>query len=1008
MKRIWLALLSCVIWTGLIASPSIAQTSSLPTEKERDAAIGAAGNLFGNLTGSRFTRKGSYWETTYKGLTVVVYKQAAKAPANVAFTAPNVKLGALIPFAGTGEFSKIMLKHGTMIIVSPNSFLKDKQGRIDASKLAKPVATDIASLPAPIAKAIKKANPRLKSVTLPTGIYTISQFQPGTNKFVTGVFKHVGLGNPVVSSAIVDASNYQDLARLKAAFSLSILLDRDNPLNRSVELTQILTSPKDAQPVLTLFAKKGGQTLGISYQAPYLVHGKTTPVQTAISFSRQKEKVGWSLAVDIGNMTNPKLVPKVVELKGVTMEKVRVSIGFTPVGRKGPEISVGYSSSKMVVKRRTSYSPVEVSVAMTPAGAPTGALIDIKTRQTVDLAAIADLAEVGFSAHPTSKVVPKELKSDLADKLKLTELPRIGIKAPQIYVATPGMVRTGHLADLDIGIQGAGVQINGTLAAFDKNLAKAGLLLDTKGLKSAASIKPFSAGPLALKNASFDLNARLKTKPSFAIHGKVTFEGVTFAESELKFSSSGFKWVQDFGCAPPMTRTEIAFKGFKPKTPSIKPSGCAGRLAGVALDAGKAAAEQVGRGTKKAAEGTIAAGKATGKWATDTASAVGKFAKDTGCKVSSFFGGNCSKKKREAERKKRRKAALARAEKYRRVPGPAHCATGWYWNHKYRNCWFGTEGKMLVYSFSGAANGRCMQLTDGSRKPGTTLILGNCDGNGRQQFTMVPLEKNNEFQLKTVRGLCLSANIGKKKQGVRVKTRSCNASENHRWHHDAAGRLVSAKGLCLRSKSRNQKGSPLIMDDCASVSPADKSPPVEWVAVAPSTNAARNFHAKYDMANRSRLTVGGRGKFGNLCLQSDSLTPQGKIRLKKCNRSEAQKFAIGHIRGRFFALVSQKSRMCLDLFAWKKRDGALIVTWPCHYEGNEQWIAVVGGETTTSERTLNHPSGFMIKSAATGKCLGPVWVRGKVFASEGAVIKQVKCNPKDVNLRFKFTRLYSH
>lgn len=1008
MKRIWLTLLSSVVWAGLIATPSMAQTSSLPTAAERDAAIGAVGSLFSKLTGGSFTRKGSYWEKTFNGLTVVVYKQAAKDPVNVAFTAPRVKLGTLIPFANKGELGKIMLKHATMIIVSPNSFLENKQGSIDPSKLPKPVATDIASLPAPIARAIKAANPGLKSVTLPTGIYTISQFQPGSNKLVTGVFKHVGLGSPVISSAILDASNYKKVAKLKAAFSLSIVLNKNNPLNRSVELTQILTSPKDAQPVLTLSSTTDGKKLSLSYRAPYLVHGKTTPVQSAISFNLEKGMVSWSLAVDIGNMRDPKIVPKVVELKGVVMDDVRVSIGFKPNGRKGPEYTAGYSSPKMVVKRRTTYSPVVVKVAMTPAGTPTGALIDIKTNQTVDLAAIADLAEVGFSAHPSSKIVPSELKTDIAGKLKLTELPKIGVKAPQIYIATPGMVRTGHLADLDIGIQGAGVQIKGTLAAFNKNLAMADLLLDTKGLKSAASITPFSAGPLALKNASFDLNARLNAAPSFAIHGKVTFQGVTFSESELKFSSTGFKWGQDFGCAPPMTRVSIEFAGFKPKTPSIKPSDCAGRLAKAALEAGKVAAVQVGRTTAKAAQSTVKAGKETGKWAVGASYAVGKFAENTGCAVKKFFGGKCNKNNHEAERKKRRQAAEARAAKYRRVAGPAHCGAGWYWNHKYRTCWFGTDGKMLVYSFAGAEKGRCMQLANGDRTAGTRLVLGDCTGDGLQQFTMLPHKNDNEFYLKTIRGLCLSANIGAKAQGVRVKTRKCSASsENQRWRHDEGGRLVSPKGLCLRSKSLNSRGSHLVMEDCVTGTPADKTPPVEWVAVAPSTNAARDFHAKFKVPNRSRLTVGGRGKFGKLCLQSDSMTPEGTVHLKECSNNTGQDFGIGAVRGSYFSLTSRKSRMCLDLFAWKKHVGALIYTWPCHYEGNEQWIAVVGGENTTTDRTIRYPSGFMIKSAATGKCLGPMWKSGKIFASKNATLKQVKCNPRDVNLRFRFMSEWS-
>tara|TARA_R110000868_G_scaffold130670_1_gene340399 strand:+ start:827 stop:3790 length:2964 start_codon:yes stop_codon:yes gene_type:complete len=981
----------------------MARTSALPSVAEREAAIGAVGSFFSNLTGNRFTARGSYWETTYRGLTVVVYKPGAKKPVNVAFTARTVPVGTLIPFANKGEFGKIELQNATMIIVSPNSFLANKQGKIDGSKLSGSVTTSIGSLPAPIEKAIKAANRNQKFIALPTGIFMFSQLNPGGTAFVKKVFDKVGLGSPLISSTTLDASNYKNVAELKAAFSLSFLVKIDNPLNRLVEATKILTSPKNAQPVLTLSSTTDSKDMSVSYRAPYLVQGKTDPVQTAISLKNDRKAVSWSLAVDIGDMRNPKLVPEVVELKGVVMNAVRVSIGFSSSGRKGPEFIVGFSSSKMVVKGRTTYSAVVVKVAMTPVGTPTGALIDIRTDRTVDLAAIADLAEVGFSAHPSSKVVPNALKTNIADRLQLTKLPKIEIRKPQIYVATPGMVRTGHLSDLDIGIQGAGVEVRGTLAAFDKNMATTGLLLDIRGLKSSASVAPFSAGPLALKDASFDLNARLGTAPSFTIHGKAAFSGVTVTETELRFSSKGFKWGHDFGCAPPMTRVSIEFTGFNTKTPLVAPSDCAGKLAEAAIEAGRVAAEQVGRTTAQAAQGTINAGKETGKWAVGASAAVGKFGKNFGCTIIGFFGGKCDEGKREAERQRQERAALAKAAQYRRIAGPAHCSEGWYWNHKYRNCWFGTEGRLLVYSFAGAAKGRCMQLTAGDRKPGIPLVLGDCTGMGRQQFTMAPHKNDNEFYLKTIRGFCLSANIGKKAQGVRVKTRECNASsENQRWRHDEGGRLVSAKGLCLRSKSLNSNGSPLIMDDCATGTAAHKTPPVEWVAVAPSTNAARDFHAAFKVPNFTRLSVGGRGNFGKLCLQSDSMTPHGTVRLKKCNRELNQVFAIGVVKGSYFSMVSWTSRMCLDLFAWKGHVGALIYTWPCHYEGNEQWIAVVGGENTTTDRTIRHPGGFMIKSAATGKCLGPMWVSGKIFASENAVLKQVNCNPRDVNLRFRF------
>jgi hypothetical protein len=129
-----------------------------------------------------------------------------------------------------------------MIIVSPNSYLGKKQGSVDYVNLPEPITTKVSSLPAPIAASIRAANKNQTEITLPTGIFTFSQFQQGNNEFVKDVLEFVGVGSPMVSSLIMDASNYKDIASGKATASLSILLNKDNLINKTVELTQILKS----------------------------------------------------------------------------------------------------------------------------------------------------------------------------------------------------------------------------------------------------------------------------------------------------------------------------------------------------------------------------------------------------------------------------------------------------------------------------------------------------------------------------------------------------------------------------------------------------------------------------------------------------------------------------------------------------------------------------------------------------------------------------------------------
>lgn len=1003
MKKTFLTGISFLISVLVLSSFTIARGATTNDQQQRQAAlnaVSAVSTVFKGLQLKAFRQNSGYWEAKTKlggqSITFVLFKQKNKNSYDVAFTAPFIKLGNLIAVANKGEFAKFGLKHATMIIVSPNSWLDAKQGTDFVGKVPKPIRTKVSMLPKPIAQAIGQAHPNLREISLPTGIFLINQFLPGGNKFVGEVFKQSGLGNPVVSFAQLDASNYADILKGKAMLKMSFLLRRDNPVNRALELTQVLKSPRDAEPILTLSAATSGESFKLAYKAPYLVAGLKKAIQTELYFNYKKGKVSGALAVDLGDLKNPTIVPVLVELKDVSMDDVRLSVSYEP-GPKATAMTVGFRTPKMVVKNRRRYEPVQLQLAMTPAG-PTGALIDLKSEK-VDLGAIADLAEVAFRAHPASQAVPNWAKKDIANKLQLDKLPPINIHQAQIYLATPGQSKSSHLADFH-GIGGAGALVKGKLYAFKRSLAMVDLGLDTKrGLKARAGIEPFAVGPLALKDASFDIKAGPDGAPHFKILGKGTIKGVTLAETVLNLSRSGFKWTQDFGCLPPMVKASIATKGFTPSDISVNASNCAAEVAKAALNAGKVAAVQVAETSGKAVKAGEKASKEAGKWVAGAAGAAKKFAKDTGCKVSSFFGGKCNKRKRERERKAKREAALAKAADYRKkVPTPGHCGWGWYWNHKYRTCWRSPDAKMLVHTLDGAAQGLCVNAWGKKVVAGSVLALWDCLANSRQQFTQEPVGEGPYFLLKGAHGTCFRAKSGK--AGAKVVLAKCKNQASQRWRL-AHGRLIGRNNLCLRSEKRNNKKSHLLLQKCdvgITVSKTAK-PPIEWAFVTPAANAAKHYHKKFGIRTLGKLRI------GKWCLESPALLPHENIRLRKCNSDKSsQLFSIGNVWGNYFALVARNSKMCLDLFAYKKHDGANVVTWPCNYGGNQQWVAVIGDDKTTTAKTFKHKTGFMIKSQFTGKCLAPlIFVRGqvKIAATNGAHFVQVKCNPRDPNMRFK-------
>ncbi|MDA0661353.1 MAG: hypothetical protein O3B08_00765 [Proteobacteria bacterium] len=396
--------------------PDSAQTLSdpkylvFPTPCERDLALKAAKGanfLVDGAKGASFIPKGdTHWETTVAsgGLktTIVVYKQLSaseirnaekirrdigkgngkitaehttgKGVVNVAFTTGTAKMGQFFKFADKGDFAKIEIQNATTILVSPKSPTSARDG-----------AVEVASLPKPIADALTKAGLK-SSVNLPTGIFSASQFKPGSSDFVDLVFKEAGLINPVTSFVSLNAGNYANLVKGKAGLSLSVLLTQNNGIARLIELTGMMKTPAKANPVITIGAgggKGGIGSVSIAYKAPYMVMGKG-PIKTALKFGYdlKKRKISGELNVGVGTIQDPVIVPGLIEFKDVTFKDNEVSIGFEP-GDKGIEVSGGIEVGTMTVKKKA-FSPVKFQLAMTAAG-PSGGLIEIKSDDTLYL-----------------------------------------------------------------------------------------------------------------------------------------------------------------------------------------------------------------------------------------------------------------------------------------------------------------------------------------------------------------------------------------------------------------------------------------------------------------------------------------------------------------------------------------------------------------------------------------------------------------------------------------------
>ena len=235
MKKAFLSVVSLLISVLVLSSFATAQASDLRQRHAALKAVGAVSTIFKGLRPNSFRKRTGFWEAKKsvggQRVRIILYKQRNKKFYNVALTVPKIRVGTLLALANKSAFGKFSLKHATVIIVSPNSLLKSKQGTTSSANTTNSVNTPLSSLPAPIASSLRSALPAMPSVLLPTGIFTFGQMQAGNNKNVTAALKFAGAGNPIISSASINAGNYQKLAQGQADLFWTLYLKRKNAIS---------------------------------------------------------------------------------------------------------------------------------------------------------------------------------------------------------------------------------------------------------------------------------------------------------------------------------------------------------------------------------------------------------------------------------------------------------------------------------------------------------------------------------------------------------------------------------------------------------------------------------------------------------------------------------------------------------------------------------------------------------------------------------------------------------
>lgn len=802
------------LFFGLILLMNMADLQAadwkLPSKKALEAALskGAEVNpLLAELTPESFKKKGGYWYADLKkikGTQVLVYQPKGAKHADIALLTPKMGLQDLFPLlskssAGKKLFSSMVLENVTSIIVSP--------AKVSTETGTTRVA--LKHLPGPVATAIGKADQKLDAIDLPTGFYLIAGMDGSKNRLLKEVFSFVGLPGKPAATIQMDGQSYLDFAEgKKGAFAFTTRLKRDNKINQLLMATALLKeSSKGRAPRLRIEADSRSGAFGFTYTSPYRVFGK--PVDTEMDMVFEKGTYQAELVVDMERLANPVLVPGLIEFNKVVAEGVTLELSIDKQ-KAATFVTPLFRAKKFTVKNKDTYKDVKIMLATTN-GVTTGAAGMLSKKGTMDIGALARLADVTMAANPQAAHLPKWASaSGLISTLKLDQLPEMKLTKPTVRFVTAG-VKPGSNEMLDeIGIEGAGVSVKGGLVVLGQNMGSGRMKLDADGLSSRLATPARSIGPLRLDKGIIRVKASPKSLPSVKLKSSASFDAgklgsLKLSSTEIVFKKSGFVWKQDTGCTPPMLNIELAARSFSNVKPSIEPSDCAGKVIGAIADAGEVAAKEVGKASVVAAKETIKAVGVAGKEVAKAGDAVASVADDFGCAMTDLFtGGGCSDEKREKAQKaakKRMEKYRKKAQKYRQIEGPAHCKVGAYWNPYYQACWT-HESKMFAFS-GGKKSTFC--LSGPKKHQGGTLMLQQCRGDWPQQFHFTE-----EGAFKNHFDTCVEAPLN----GGSAKLTACTGKEEQRWELDK-GQLLSASGLCLKP-DRVAKGASLQSVACAS------------------------------------------------------------------------------------------------------------------------------------------------------------------------------------------------
>jgi len=892
-----------------------------------------------------------------KRVTVVIYQRADGESIHAAVFSEKWVFGEMFSSLGSNDLSKASVLNPTLILVTS----LDGFG-------AKADSLDVSNLPKPVRESLLKAESEIGEINVPPGIYMLGRFGEGKDATVKKVFKEAGLGKNPTFSMTVDGSDFSALKGGKIGLTLNVHLDRKNGIARLIDLTQVMKSPKDAAPVISI-STEGTKKIGVAYKAPYIILGQA-PIDTELSFAVKRSgagaKLSGSLSVTLkAKVSDPVIIPDLIEFKKLSIEDPTVEVGFEQ-GEDGLELSAGMEFAKFKVGQMR-YNPAKLVITFQN-GAPSGGLFHMKGKGLIDLKAMARHDELVLWANPSTAIMTGDghrlnkgaPRLDLWKEMKLDKLPPMGIKNPEIYLATPGNADDSHLQgyvdeDSVAGkLLSSGFKVSGTLQVMGRSLGSTTIGFSAvDGITNEMKIKGFTAGKVQFGDMETSFSASVGALPHYRGRSDLKIDGVQVTKADIEFGKNGFTFKRSDGCFPPMLKYEMSStsRSSWDTTFAIDSSDCAKSAGKAAEAAAKAAGKAVEDTAKKSGESA----RKTYKKAVDLTSTSMKEGRKIYKKVECWVDpGSCKKKGKSA--KDKRKKALDRAAKYRMIWSPAHCRPDQYWNPQTQNCF--NPGYDLLYYAADGNNGRC--LTEWKNK----VVLWQCQSSPNQHFKVTSLgggtSNPGQVSIETlIRGgkgnvgptRCLSGS----KAGVSLK--NCNGKERAQKWRFLGGRLMSLDNLCLYRSEGNKNGAPLKLMDCGET----KKEKVEWVKVAAAPDSVKQFYTKNQFPFYSLMMFKDKVAGRDMCFLSGLLLPSATAKWAECN---PKRFDMGYSiaysgEGPYVFVQNANSRMCMDIEDGKTNTGTPIRFNPCRYDSWAPMWEIVGDSKKT----------FKLKNRKSGLCL---------------------------------------